>query len=188
GMLSPKKKAETGGAHIGSLLTRQRDEVPIVLSVKDIVSTHIAILASTGAGKSYAAGVLIEELMMPYNRAAVLIVDPHGEYHTLQELHQHPAFAASSDGGTYHPEIRVFTPDKIKVRISTLTEADINYLLPETTEKMKTFLSQAYKALINTRREGMWGFQDLLEEVLQQKYGDEKSGGGNVSTIDGLEW
>src|SRR5581483_9255381 len=94
-MLSPKKKDEPGGAHIGSLLTRQRDEVPIVLSVKALVSTHLAVLASTGAGKSYTAGVLIEELLMPYNRAAVLIVDPHGEYHTLQEIHTHPAFASA---------------------------------------------------------------------------------------------
>lgn len=184
-MLSPKKKDEPGGAHIGSLLTRQRDEVPIVLSVKDLVSTHLAVLASTGAGKSYTAGVLIEELLMPYNRAAVLIVDPHGEYHTLQEIHAHPAFAAAG----YKPEIKVFTPDKIKVRISTLTEADISYLLPETTEKMKTFLSQAYKALINTKRDGLWGFHDLLGEVLALRYEDAKGqGGGNVSTIDGLEW
>lgn len=184
-MLSPKQQGQTGGAHLGSLLTRGRDEVPVVLSVKDIVSTHLAVLASTGAGKSYTAGVLIEELLKPYNRAATLIVDPHGEYHTLQELHQHPAFAA----GAYHPEIKVFTPDKIKVRISTLTEADIVYLLPETTEKMRTFLSQAYKALINTRREGMWGFQDLMSEILALRYEDAKGqGGGNVSTIDGLEW
>ncbi|HZF38957.1 MAG TPA: DUF87 domain-containing protein, partial [Blastocatellia bacterium] len=66
-MLSPKQRGEEGGAHIGSLLTRKRDEVPVVLSVKDVVSTHLAILASTGAGKSYAAGVLIEELLMPNN-------------------------------------------------------------------------------------------------------------------------
>src|SRR5574341_956006 len=145
-MLSPKQKGEQGGAHIGSLLTRKRDEVPVVLSVKDVVSTHLAILASTGAGKSYAAGVLIEELLAPNNRAAVLIVDPHSEYGTLQEIHQLPAFAAND----YKPEIRIFTPGKIKVRISTLTEADIVYLLPEMTEKMRTFLSQAYKALINT--------------------------------------
>ena len=184
-MLSPKKKDEPGGAYIGSLLTRQRDEVPIVLSVKDLVSTHLAVLASTGAGKSYTAGVLIEELLMPYNRAAVLIVDPHGEYHTLQEIHAHPAFASAG----YKPEIKVYTPDKIKVRISTLTEADISYLLPETTEKMKTFLSQAYKALINTKRDGLWGFHDLMGEVLALRYEDAKGqGGGNVSTIDGLEW
>ncbi|MFN7947072.1 MAG: ATP-binding protein [Blastocatellia bacterium] len=186
-MLSPKQKGEYGGAHIGSLLTRKRDEVPVVLSVKDVVSTHLAILASTGAGKSYAASVLIEELLMPHNRAPVLIVDPHGEYHTLREIHNHPLFTE----GNYKPEVRIFTPDKIRVRISTLTENDIQYLLPETTEKMRTFLSQAYRALINdkTRARGMWGFQDLLNEVLALKYEDAKGqGGGNVSTIDGLEW
>jgi DNA helicase HerA-like ATPase len=72
-----------------------------------------------------------------------------------------------------------------------LTEADIVYLLPEMTEKMRTFLSQAYKALINTRgsERGLWGFRDLLNEVLALRYEDsEGKGGGNVSTIDGLEW
>jgi DNA helicase HerA-like ATPase len=186
-MLSPRQKGEQGGAHIGSLLTRKRDEVPVVLSVKDVVSTHLAILASTGAGKSYAAGVLIEELMMPYNRAAVLIVDPHGEYSTLQDIHKNRLFVA----GDYKPEVKIYTPEKIKVRISTLTEADIVYLLPEMTEKMRTFLSQAYRALINTRGNdrGLWGFTDLLNEVLALRYEDEQGkGGGNVSTIDGLEW
>ncbi len=187
-MLSPKQKGEHGGAHIGSLLTRKRDEVPVVLSVKDVVSTHLAILASTGAGKSYAAGVLIEELMAPYNRAAVLIVDPHGEYNTLQEIHQHRLFVKDD----YKPEVKIYTHEKIKVRISTLTEADIVYLLPEMTEKMRTFLSQAFRALINTKgkgERGLWGFNDLLNEVLGLRYEDEQGkGGGNVSTIDGLEW
>jgi DNA helicase HerA-like ATPase len=186
-MLSPKQRGEEGAAHIGSLLTRKRDEVPIVLSVKDVVSTHLAVLASTGAGKSYAAGVLIEELLMPNNRAAALIVDPHSEYGTLQEIHQHPSFSSAD----YKPEVKIFTPGKIKVRISTLTEADIVYLLPEMTEKMRTFLSQAYKALINTRgaERGTWGFNDLLNEVLALRYEDAKGqGGGNISTIDGLEW
>ncbi|MDQ3179828.1 MAG: DUF87 domain-containing protein, partial [Acidobacteriota bacterium] len=78
-MLSPKQFQQVGSAHIGSLLTREAGEVPVVLSVKDVVSTHLAILASTGSGKSYTAGVFVEELMNGYNRAAVLIVDPHGE-------------------------------------------------------------------------------------------------------------
>jgi hypothetical protein len=187
-MLSPKQKGQYGGAHIGSLLTRKRDEVPIVLSVKDVVSTHLAVLASTGAGKSYTASVLIEELMMPHNRAAVLIVDPHGEYHTLTELHKHPDFKGA-DG--YAPEVKIFTPDKIRVRISSLTEADIIYLLPEMTEKMKSILSPAYRSIVNSPNgeRGTWGFLDLLDAVLGQKYEDEKGkGGGNSSTIDALEW
>ncbi len=186
-MLSPRQKGQTGGAHIGWLLTRKKDEVPVVLSVKDIASTHLAILASTGSGKSYLAGVLVEELLMAHNRAAIAIVDPHGEYHTMQEVHNHPAF----QDGEYRPEVKIYTPGKIRVRISSLTEADIVYLLPEMTEKMRTFLSQAYRALINTKSgdRGTWGFRDLLEEILKLKYEDaEGKGGGNVSTIDGLEW
>ncbi len=185
-MLSPKQKGQAGGAHIGWLLTRKKDDVPVVLSVKDVVSTHLAVLASTGSGKSYLAGVLIEELLRPHNRAAVLIVDPHGEYHTMQGMHSLPGF---SEGG-YTPEVKIFTPNKIKVRLSSLTEADIVYLLPEMTEKMKSILTPAYRAVINRHGErGTWGFRDLLDEVLQQRYEDEKGkGGGNSSTIDALEW
>src|SRR5919199_5533763 len=62
-VLSPRHADEIGAAHVGSLLTRSAGEVPIVLSIKDVVSTHLAILASTGAGKSYTAGVLVEEFM-----------------------------------------------------------------------------------------------------------------------------
>ena len=83
---------QAGSATIGSLLTRAPEAVPVVLSVKDLVSTHLAIIASTGAGKSYLASVVIEELMQPYNKACVLILDPHGEYSTLDEIANAPQF------------------------------------------------------------------------------------------------
>ena len=193
-MLSAKKSAETGSAHIGSLLTRDSGEVPIVLSVKDVVSTHLAILASTGSGKSYTAGVFVEELMNKYNRAAVLIVDPHGEYHTMSSIMGNEQFFGE-DG--YRPEVKIFTPDKIKVRFSTLTEADVKYLLPEgTSDKMAHFLSQAFRSLnerlkAERRQDYAYAYHDLRDEVNAQKYGDEskKDGsGGNVSSIDGLLW
>ena len=192
-MLSAKKSLETGSAHIGSLLTREAGEVPIVLSVKDVVSTHLAILASTGSGKSYTAGVFIEELMQPHNGAAVLIVDPHGEYHTMQSIHAHEKFRREG----YQPEVKIYTPDKIKVRFSTLTEADVKYLLPEgTSDKMAHFLSQAFRSLnerlkAEKRADYAYAYHDLRDEVNKQKFGDEKKGsgdGGNVSSIDGLLW
>ena len=46
-ILSRKRIGEAGSATIGSLLTRAPDAVPVVLSVKDVVSTHLAIIAST---------------------------------------------------------------------------------------------------------------------------------------------
>jgi DNA helicase HerA-like ATPase len=192
-MLSPKKAEELGSAHIGSLLTRGKGEVPVVLSIREVVSTHLAILASTGSGKSYTAGVLIEEMMRPYNGAAVLIVDPHGEYHTMQAIMGDSQFF-SADG--YKPEVKLFTPDKIKVRFSTLTEADVKYLLPEgTSDKMLHFLAQAFRALqdklrLERRQDYAYAYHDLREAVVEQKYGSEgKAGdGGNVSSIEGLLW
>src|SRR5678815_566099 len=184
-MLSARQVATQGSAHIGSLLTREPGEVPIVLSVKDVVSTHLAILASTGSGKSYTAGVLVEELMQSWNRASVLIVDPHGEYHTMQSIQGDPQFHGE-DG--YQPEVKIFTPEKIKVRFSTLTEADVKYLLPEgTSDKMLHFLAQAFRTLqdklrVERRQDYAYAYHDLREAVVEQKYGSEgKAGdGGNV--------
>jgi hypothetical protein len=191
GVLSPRRAGEVGSAHVGSLLTRNAGEVAIVLSIRDVVSTHLAILASTGAGKSYTAGVLVEELMMPYNRASVLIVDPHGEYDTLRSIEGDARFRAE-DG--YQPEVKIFTHDRIKVRVSSLTEADIRYLLPEgTSDKMLHYLSQAYRKLTAGERgeRGLWGYQDLRDAVTAEKYGEEDGrggSGGNVGSIDALLW
>ena len=193
-MLSAKRTAENGSAHVGSLLTREPGDVPVVLSVKDVVSTHLAILASTGSGKSYTAGVLVEELMNSFNRASVLIVDPHGEYHTMQSIQGDPQFFGA-DG--YKPEVKIFTPDKIKVRFSTLTEADVKYLLPEgTSDKMLHFLGQAFRSLNDQlkaegKRDYLYSYYDLREMVQKQQYGKDDSNagdGGNVSSIQGLLW
>jgi DNA helicase HerA-like ATPase len=190
-VLSSRRMGEVGSAHVGSLLTRSAGEVPVVLSIKDVVSTHLAILASTGAGKSYTAGVLVEELMSPYNRAAVLIVDPHGEYDTLRSIEGDPRFAGE-DG--YHPQLKIFTHDRIKVRVSSLTEADIKYLLPEgPSDKMLHYLSQAYRKLTAGERgeRGTWGYHDLRDAVTSEKYGEEDGrggSGGNVGSIDALLW
>jgi hypothetical protein len=190
-MLSARQMDQVGAARVGSLLTRAVNEVPIVLSVKDVVSTHLAILASTGSGKSYTAGVLIEELMRPYNRAAVLIVDPHGEYDTLQSIESDSQFAGP-DG--YRPEVKIILHDKVKVRFSSLTEADVKYLLPEgTSDKMLHFLSQAFRRLKESAQGARetYAYHDLRDYVIEQKYGDEdgKSGSSsNASSIEGLLW
>jgi hypothetical protein len=173
-------------------LTRSAGEVPVVLSIKDVVSTHLAILASTGSGKSYTAGVIVEELMQPHNGAAVLIVDPHGEYHTMQSIHAHEKFASNG----YKPEVKIYTPDKIKVRFSTLTEADVRYLLPEgTSDKMTHFLSQAFRSLHEKHKAENAPITPTLITICATKLTNrntatnrKKTAAANVSSIDGLLW
>jgi DNA helicase HerA-like ATPase len=146
GVLTKKQADDVGSAHIGSLLSRPPDAVPIALDVRSFTGTHLAIIASTGAGKSYLASVIIEELMKPCNRACVLVVDPHGEYDTLTEMMGRDEFR--SEG--YEPEVRVIRPDQVKVRISSLTLPDFRYLLPNLSEKMHYQLGRTFNA---TRRE-----------------------------------
>jgi len=156
-VLSRKRRGEVGAAYIGSLLSRAPEAVPVVLNVRSFTSTHLAIIASTGAGKSYLASVIVEELMMPNNRASVLIVDPHGEYGTLQEMMGHPAFRA--DG--YVPEVRVIRPDQIRVRISSLDMGDLRYLLPNLSEKMYHYLRRAFHAVRRAKGDNKWTLGDL---------------------------
>ncbi len=165
-VLSKKGVDQIGSAHIGSLLSRPPDAVPIALDVRSFTSTHLAIIASTGAGKSYLASVLIEELMKPHNRASVLIVDPHGEYDTLQEMMGREAFRVAG----YEPEVRVIRPDQVKVRISTLTLGDLRYLLPNLSEKMHYQLGHTY----NTTRRKHGNKWTLGQFMVTLRAGDDE--------------
>lgn len=180
-VLNKRDELAIGGAHLGSLLLRDEGSVPVVLDVKEMVSTHLAILAGTGSGKSYTAGVLIEELLLPKNRAAVLIFDPHGEYNTLAEMQSHPQFLGE-DG--YRPKVKVLSPQEIKIRISSLNFFDILTLLPEMSDRQKSFLEKAFR---NTTHFNpvRWTIQDLIDAVNEA---DSSEDGSQGSSAAALEW
>ena len=173
-VLSKGEKAQLGSAHLGSLLSRAPDAVPVALDVRGFTSTHLAIIASTGSGKSYLAGVLLEEMMMPYNRASVLIVDPHGEYDTLQGMQNLPQFSE----GNYKPRVRIFRPDDVRVRIDTLTLADLRYLLPNLSDKMHYQLSRAFAHAQRSYRSGGYTLEQFMQSVRETGEGprDEETG------------
>lgn len=186
-ILNRKQPDQIGGAHIGSLLLRETDVVPITLDVKELVSTHMAILAGTGSGKSYTAGVLVEELLLPKNRAAVLIFDPHGEYDTLTQMRGHPAFTAD-DG--YAPKVKVLKPDDVRIRISSLDYYDILSLLPEMSDRQQSVLRKAFD-LVRRHRRGdyRWSIQDLMAAVREVDSQETEDGDIKLGTsAPALEW
>ena len=188
GILSKKQVGEPGSAHIGSILLRGANAVPVAIDVKELVSTHMAILAGTGSGKSYTAGVLIEELMSPQNRAAVLIFDPHGEYGTLQEMQTNDRFFDPKDG--YQPKVKMMTPEHIRIRLSSLDYYDLLMLLPGMSERQQAILNKAFRILHRHRKgEARWSVQDLIAAVREadtqvDDEGNEKMG----SSVQALEW
>jgi uncharacterized protein len=184
-VLNRRAPGTVGSAEVGSLLLREPGAVPIALDVKELVSTHMAILAGTGSGKSYTAGVLVEEMLRPYNRAAVLIFDPHGEYSTLGEIQGHPSFSAD-DG--YSPTVKVMRPEQIRIRLSSLDYYDLLTLLPGMSERQQAILDKAFR-LLKKHRDKRWAIQDLIASVREAdtKY-DEDGNATEGSSVGALEW
>lgn len=171
GDVSKMSAGSIGSAAIGTVLGT---EVPVVLSVKDLVSQHLSIIAATGSGKSYTVGVLLEELMKPNNRAAVLVVDPHGEYSTLTGIQNLPSFIQDD----YRPIVKVLRKDNIKIKVTELELEDFLSIL-DMTDKMEAFFIKAYHSLADKKS---FKKVDLQNEVISLR--DEN----NQSTIDGILW
>ena len=169
--ISKTSSGSTGSACIGTVLGT---DVPVALSVKDLVSQHLSIIAATGSGKSYTVGVLLEELMKPNNRASVLIIDPHGEYATLTAVQNLTEFKSDD----YRPTIKVFRKENIKIKASELEMEDYLGIL-DLTDKMEHFFAQAYYNLPDRQN---YRKSDLQAEI------ENLRNPNNESTIEGILW
>ncbi len=186
-VLSRVQPGEVGAATIGWLLSRARGEVPIAIDVGAVASTHLAIIASTGAGKSYTASVLIEEMLKPNNRAAVLVIDPHGEYDTLAELANHKALGSKR----YRPEARIYRPGDVKIRVGALEQGDLRYLLPNVSERMSYVLGRAYRraqqmSRSRSQQEDRWTLNELDEAI--QREGENEEDSFDRGSANALLW
>ncbi|MFQ6107410.1 MAG: ATP-binding protein [Thermoplasmata archaeon] len=99
---------ERKGAYLGLL---GGHNVPILVDINSLVQRHVSILAKTGGGKSYAAGVLIEEFIK--HDVTTVIIDPHGEYTSMKVPAEHAEsmkrFNVTPRG--YRSKIMEFSPD-----------------------------------------------------------------------------
>lgn len=182
-------EASAGGAYVGSLLSRpafspQADQpqgVPVVLDVRSITATHMAIIAGTGAGKSYLASVLIEEMMKPINRASILVIDPHGEYDTLEEIRNAREFSAN---GSYKAEVKTVPQDQVKIRVSDLTFYDMRFLLGAQfglSGPMEYVLRQAMDRVEGDRKDKTaWTTNDLYAALAYMQNGEDETESGQA--------
>ncbi|MFA5861985.1 MAG: ATP-binding protein [Candidatus Thermoplasmatota archaeon] len=76
---------DTDGAYLGTV---KGYDLRVILDINTLVQKHVSILAKTGSGKSYAVGVLMEELIK--KGVPVVVIDPHGEHHSLAQPNNSP--------------------------------------------------------------------------------------------------
>jgi len=155
------------GAYMGLL---EGYDIRVYLPVEHLIKKHIAVLAKTGAGKSYVAGVLLEEFAE--NGVPAVVIDPHGEYHTLskenknqKELRFMERFGIEPK--SYQKQVKVFGINKgkpIKLN-SKLSAEEIISMLPKVTEAQKGIIYSVVKSM--EKRE--YTLRDVIDEVLSAK-------------------
>lgn len=171
---------EDGSAYIGDLLHRPPGSTEIYLPIDSFASTHLSILASTGSGKSYTASVLIEEMMQPDSRAAMLVVDPHGEYGSLKEMEEDRRFI--NEDIDYSPEVEIFNPNEIQIRISELSMSDLFSVIDDPSNAQEHVLSEAWQSL---RNDADINFEYVTLNQIKERCHDLAD---NDSTANALEW
>ncbi|MDD2678740.1 MAG: ATP-binding protein [Candidatus Nanoarchaeia archaeon] len=127
------------GLYIGVL--DNYPSIKVMIDEKKIVTKHLAVLAKTGAGKSYTLGVIVEELLE--KGVPVVIMDPHGEYSSLkyqnnnaEEIKKMKEYDVSPK--SYKDKIVEYSPDvsinpqaiPLSINISSLSAHEIAMLTP----------------------------------------------------------
>lgn len=170
--------SDSGLAHVGWLLNRPTGDANVFLPIDEFAATHLAVLAETGSGKSYTASVIIEEMMRPESRAAMLIFDPHGEYDTLPDMRK-DEHASVFQEGDYTPEVNIVQPDEINIAIPDLNFDDLLALLDGPSERMTYVLQEAWRTL--QRESNDISVDDIVRECYE--FDGEES-----DTASALEW
>ena len=172
---------EEEGLHIGYLISRST--VPVYVSVNGF-RRHLAILAQTGAGKSYTVGVLIEELLK--KGATIIVIDPHADYVRLsRKLDGTPhefssrvkVFRNPNSTGRYSKD-QLDNVIDYTVRFSDLDVDELCEIIgvPEKWSNVRQSIEKAMKNLKEEKGEG-YTVKDLIakmEELIKYGKADEK--------------
>lgn len=141
-------------------------DIKVNLPIKHLITKHIAILAKSGAGKSYAAGVLLEELAE--SNVPVVVFDPHGEYSTLvrknekkNEVKMMGNFGVGPK--SYRGQVNLFSlSGKNPVRLGARLRVE------EIIEMVPTKISAAQKGLIYSSVKNLEGKDYTLRDVIEE--------------------
>lgn len=162
---------EEGSAFIGDLIHRPPERTKIHLPIDAFSSTHLSVLASTGSGKSYTASVLVEEMMQPDSRAAILILDPHGEYGSLDDMEKDELSDKFRGDDGYSPEVQIKRPDDIQIRISELSLGDLFSIIDDPSDPQEQVLAEAWNQLQSEEDDyiSINDIQNKVEDIGQEK-------------------
>ncbi len=172
------------GLYMGRLETNP--DIRIFVDPSDLYK-HIAVLAKTGAGKSYATGVMLEELLEA--NYPVIVIDPHGEYHSLahpnEEITEEQTENYGIDPKGYN--ITEYSTDtEINPDAEQLSFSSKNLKTKELSQLMPTNLTNSqkevmYNALKELKKRDEYDLDDIMDKCMSQ---DSKAKWNLVSVLE----
>jgi DNA helicase HerA-like ATPase len=126
------------------------NNVKIQVNLSRLLRKHLAILAISGAGKSYATSILLEELYK-IGKLAVLVIDPHGEYSNFV-----PAVAET--------KIEVIKGAYVSIGVPELSSWEISEFIPEISVVQTRVLDNIIKE-IRKEKNNLYALQDLIHKI-----------------------
>ncbi|MDH7506515.1 MAG: DUF87 domain-containing protein [Candidatus Thermoplasmatota archaeon] len=167
--------SEEDGAYIGLL---KGHNIRVYLNIDSLVQKHICILAKTGGGKSYACGVLIEELLK--HKIPMVVIDTHGEYHSLIEPNKSKKDLKNMEKfgikrRSYEDQVNEYSPINYGGKIKHLTLNGLNLEAREIIELLSAKLSgpqigvlyQAIKEIKEYKK--IYSLRDIIDAVSRSK-------------------
>ncbi len=148
GLLSGFFGLDSGGLGIGKL---QHHDVEARINPTRLLQKHLAILAISGAGKSFLSSVILEELLdrkPEQGQIATVIIDTHGEY------------ASFADDPSYSARTRVFPVSDIRIGLSDMSPGQLNEFLPKLSFPQKRELFRVMRGM----KKG-FGMSDLMKAI-----------------------
>ena len=124
-----------------------------------LLQKHLAILALSGAGKSFLTSVLIEELLnrKPEEGIAIIIIDPHGEYSSF------------ADDPSFSSRTKVFRSDEIRIGIPNMHPGNFAEFVPKLSSAQARQVSKVLHGMKNGNgtSEGSrhYSISDMIETV-----------------------
>ncbi len=128
--------------------------LPVKLNLTRLFRKHLAVLAMSGAGKSYLVSVILEELLSrkkEQGRIATILLDVHGEYSSFAE-----ALPASDKKHVdYSKHAKIVRARDIRIGVSKLSVGMLAGIIPGLSSTQKRDLGKIISKLQKEMRSGL---------------------------------
>lgn len=166
GILSRFFGLDPEGINIGEFAYHELDAT---INPTRLLQKHLAILALSGAGKSYLVSVLFEELLNrkpEKGQLAIIVIDPHGEY------------ASFADDVNFSARTRVFSFRDMRIGLPGLSHHQIRGFIPRLTYPQARVLTRVVQGMRGGRKR--YGLTDVVQAIEEDD--NIKSGPKDVLT------